>query len=83
MNLTQDRNPGGHKEDRASFANQIQYNVSIIHPLERRGRKNREEGERHQGEDGRLLWTQAKGEREGEREWLRKYLSPLTLEQKD
>ena len=29
--LTQDRNPGGHKEDRASFPNQIQYKVSKIH----------------------------------------------------
>jgi len=46
LNLTQDRNPGGHKEDRASFPNQIQHKVSIIHgsnpTLEKRGRKNRE-----------------------------------------
>ena len=45
LNLTQDRNPGGHKENRASFPNQIQHKVSIIHgsnpTLEKRGRKNR------------------------------------------
>ena len=50
LNLTQDRNPGGHKEDRASFPNQIQHKVSIIHgsnpTLEKRGRKNRERGRR-------------------------------------
>ena len=50
LNLTQDRNPGGYKEDRASFPNQIQHKVSIIHgsnpTLEKRGRKNRERGRR-------------------------------------
>jgi len=50
LNLTQDRNPGGHKEDRASFPNQIQHKVSIRHgsnpTLEKRGRKNRERGRR-------------------------------------
>ena len=50
LNLTQDRNPEGYKEDRASFPNQIQHKVSIIHgsnrTLEKRGRKNRERGRR-------------------------------------
>ena len=50
LNLTQDRNPGGHNEDRASFPNQIQHKVSIIHgsnpTLEKRGRKNKERGRR-------------------------------------
>ena len=30
--LRQDQNPGGHKEDRASFPNQIHSKVSTIHP---------------------------------------------------
>ena len=50
LNLTQDRNHGWHKEDRASFPNQIQHKVSIIHgsnrTLEKRGRKNRGRGRR-------------------------------------
>ena len=57
LNLTQDQNPGGHKEDRASFPNQIQHKVSIIHgsnpTLEKRGRKNREREEAHGGEVSR------------------------------
>ena len=57
MNLTQDRIPGGYKEDRVSFKNQIQYKVSIIHgsnpTLEKRGRKNRKgEKERRLGGEG-------------------------------
>ena len=62
MNLMQDQNPGGHKEDRASFPNQIQYKVSKIHTpnptLEKRkgGRKERkeEEGARREEEGGVL-----------------------------
>ena len=75
MNLTQDRNPGGHKEERASFPNQIQYKVSIIHgsnpTLVKRGRKNREGGGNAREKEAAALWAPSKkGERE-RREWVR------------
>ena len=74
MNLTQDRNPGGHKEDMASFPNQIQYKVSIIHgsnpTLEKRGRKNRGGGGNAREREAAALWAPGKKERE-RREWVR------------
>ena len=77
MNLTQDRNPGGHKEDRVSFPNQIQYKVSIIHgsnpTLEKRGRKNRGGGGNAREREAAALW--APGKKESERgEGVRGYL---------
>ena len=80
MNLTQDRNPEGHKEDRAYFPNQIQYKVSIIHgsnpTLDKRGRKNRGGGGNAQEREAAALWAPGKRERERERErerreWVR------------
>ena len=72
LNLTQDRNPEGHKEGRASFPIQSQYKVSKIHTpnptLEKRGRKNRERGRRRTEERG--LWAPGKGELP-RREWVR------------
>ena len=71
MNLTQDRNPRGHKEDRASFTNQIQYKVSIIHgsnpTLEKRGRKNKRGGRKRTGDGCAALWAPGQKGRERER----------------
>ena len=75
MNLIQDQNPGGHKVDRASFPNQIQYKVSKMHSpnptLEKRGMTNRGRG--RQGRRKRT-GTSGLGARQGEREkreWVR------------
>jgi len=71
MNLMQDQSPGGHKEDRASFPNQIQYKVSKIHSpnhtLEKRkgGREEGREGARERGEP--CVLSRQKGERARER----------------
>ena len=67
MNLTQDQNPEGHKEDRASFPNQIQYKVSKIHPLnstleKRKG--GREEGRGGAREGEVVCYSGKKKERE-------------------
>ena len=82
MNLMQDQNPGGHKEDRASFfqANPIQglkNPYSKSYPREEKGRKReRERGRTGEGRGVRAV--QAK--KREEREWVRGYLSPLTLD---
>ena len=71
MNLTHDQNPGGHKEDRASFPNQIQYKVSKIHTpnptLEKRkgGREKEEEDARERA--GACVLFKPGKEREGVR----------------
>ena len=70
MNLMQDQNPEGHKEDRASFPNQIQYKVSKIHspnPTLENGKGGREEGRggaRERGEACVLSWKKREEERE-------------------
>ena len=80
------QNPGGHKEGRASFPIQFQFQVSRIHTststpreVKRRTEREREREETHGREAARLgAWK-----REKEREWERGYLCPLTLELKD
>ena len=86
MNLMQDQNPGGHKEDRASFPNQIQYKVSKIHspnPTLENGKGGREEGRGGARERGEACVLSRQRERATKREWVRGYLCPLTLELKD
>ena len=68
MNLMQDQNPGGHKEDRASFPNQIQYKVSKIHTPNPNPREERRGTERRRAApERRAVWSGApgKGERRG------------------
>ena len=71
--LTRIQNPGGHKEDWASFPTQSQYKDlknPYLKSLERRGRKNKreEKGRQAQGEE-RLFLLVAR--REGERRGVR------------
>ena len=72
MNLMQDQSPGGHKEDRASFPNQIQYKVSKIHSpnptLEKRkgGREEGSGGAWERGEECVLFLDARQRERVGE-----------------
>ena len=84
MELIRNQKPGGHEEDRASFPNQSQYKVSRTIALKstpmkgrrRTGRRKR----RRQGEGAACLGAR---QRKPEREWVSRYLCPLTLELKD
>ena len=77
------QNPGGHKEGRASFPIQSQYQVSRIHTLTStpREEKRRTEGERERRIGREAALVRAAGQKRERDE--RGYLSPLTLEQKD
>jgi len=85
MELIRNQKPGGHEEDRASFPNQSQYKVSRTIALKstpmkgrrRTGRRKR----RRQGEGAARLVPGRESQRE--REWVSRYLCPLTLELKD
>jgi len=83
----QDQNPGGHKEDRASFPNQIQYKVSKIHSpnptLEKR--KGGREGEGARREAGACVLTKPRKKKERERESGEgeRYLPPTNSRLKD
>ena len=87
MKLTRIQKPRGHKEERASFPDQFHTRVSKIHIpkiliLERKEGRKREEKEETLGREGAAA-SGRQAESEREREWVRGYLCPLTLELKD
>ena len=84
MKLKRIQKPRGHKEERASFPDQFHTRVSKIHSpkiliLEKKGRNREEEEETPERWSG-LGARQREGRK---REWVSRYLCPLTLELKD
>ena len=86
MKLTRIQKPKGHKEERASFPDQFHTRVSKIHSpkiliLEKREGTGRRRRRRHLGEGA----APRLGARQGasKREWVSRYLCPLTPELKD
>ena len=87
MKLTRIQKARGHKEERASFPDQFHTRVSKIHNPKilildkREGTGRRRRRRRRLGEGAAPCLGARQGARK--REWVSRYLCPLTLELKD